>query len=92
MAQMSKVNCKFGAPMGRHTLKGEPEKQYKFHLYNVRLDSGGYDDGGAYWGIGQRLYCLESACGDVTQYMRADDRKDAKEQSKAMYPKARFFR
>jgi hypothetical protein len=28
----------------------------RFHLRKVRLDSGGYDTGGAYWGHGGELY------------------------------------
>lgn len=28
----------------------------KFYLQRVRINSGGYDSGGAYWGIGSPLY------------------------------------
>lgn len=27
------------------------------HLFRVRLNAGGYDSGGAYWGTGTPLYC-----------------------------------
>jgi hypothetical protein len=39
-------------------------------LRRVTLDSGGYDQGGAYWGIGKPLYYFESACGNTTGYFR----------------------
>jgi len=28
----------------------------RFYLHHVPLDNGGYDRGGAYWGLGPRLY------------------------------------
>jgi hypothetical protein len=56
MSQFPKVNCRFGAPMGRHeSTVADPGE--KVSLFRVNLDSGGYDDGGAYWGFGQPLYC-----------------------------------
>lgn len=59
MSQFPKVNCKYGAPMGRSEY-GTPESKAK--LFKVVL-SQGYDDGGAYWGMrkrGESLYCLQS--------------------------------
>lgn len=65
------VNCKYGAPMGRpdrtpdqyeiitNKLTGEKFKAFKTGKIcrkRVRLDSGGYDMGGAYWGLGAPLY------------------------------------
>ena len=47
------VSSKYGAPMGRvgkHGLEG------KVTLSNVVIDSGGYDEGGAYWGRGAQLW------------------------------------
>jgi hypothetical protein len=58
------VSCRYGAPMGRFT-GPEPASNGprlsrsgsdKWHLRKIRLDSGGYDPGGAYWGIGLPLY------------------------------------
>jgi ribosomal protein S27AE len=46
-----KVKSEYGAPMGRRShnyLEGPVT------LSNVVLDSGGYDEGGAYWGTRQR--------------------------------------
>ncbi len=50
------VNCSRGAPMGRFTGPEPCSDGDKWHLRKIRLDSGGYDPGGAYWGIGLPLY------------------------------------
>lgn len=71
-----KVNCTYGAPMGRH---GNGQIDGKVHLQRVRLDSGGYDPGGAYWGIGKPLYvAFDNDGGEY--YFRANNRADAKKQ------------
>jgi hypothetical protein len=47
------VNCQYGAPMGRSSdhLSGLiVEPQEKVTLRRIRINSGGYDSGGAYWG------------------------------------------
>jgi hypothetical protein len=69
-----------------------PTESPKVSLRRVRLDSGGYDNGGAYWGIGKPLYWAGSDCGTVTMYFRATDRHNAKEQVREKHPKARFYR
>lgn len=70
----SKVSCKYGAPMGRGS---SPLGSGKVHLARVRLDSGGYDRGGAYWGIGEPLFCAwDDEGGEV--YLRAASRQAAK--------------
>ena len=80
--------------MGRNTCAGSATKTYKMRLYYVKLDGGGYDDGGAYWGFdnGNRLYCLESECGGVIMFLRAHARCSAKVKALKLYPKAKFFR
>lgn len=82
-----------GAAMGRTSLFPNLAVPLKLRLVRVRLDSGGYDAGGAYWGIGERLYravSLESvptrfSTGYLTErtepvsiFLRAKDRADAK--------------
>lgn len=85
----SNVSCKYGAPMGRDSTTtrelardgalapdgGLPRKLY---LQRVRLDSGGYDSGGAYWGHGEPLY-VATDHEDVTLFVRGADRDDAKD-------------
>jgi len=58
-APESKVSCKYGAPMGR-AYDGVGALAGKVRLRRVRLDSGGYDSGGAYWGAGLPLWYAES--------------------------------
>jgi hypothetical protein len=49
-----------GAHMGRPEYRNGPDGQVTdaplFRLQRVALDSGGYDNGGAYWGTGAPLY------------------------------------
>jgi len=73
MSQMPKVNCSHGAPMGRreYGLIQNCERGTVL-LFKVELDSGGYDDGGAYWGlrsVGRTLYCAT----DNAEYCRFVD-------------------
>jgi hypothetical protein len=45
-------------------------------LFRVNLDSGGYDDGGAYWGFGGTLWCAMDDDGS-RQFVRAGSRESA---------------
>ena len=73
--QFSPVNAKYGAPMGRYANGANPEPR-TVRLFRVRLDSGGYDDGGAYWGIGKPLFCATDGA-DYRHFVRADSRHAA---------------
>lgn len=64
-----------GAAMGRNQFN--PHLTGKVHLRRVRLDSGGYDKGGAYWGQGQPLWAAWDDSGEQV-YIRADSRDAAK--------------
>lgn len=59
--QFENVSNRYGAPMGRHSdVYLETMQVRSVRLFGVRLDSQGYDDGGAYWGSrlnGQHLWC-----------------------------------
>lgn len=63
----------------------------KVTLRRVRLDSGGYDSQGAYYGIGEPLYWAATDDGELDRTFRADDREHAKAQIRVIYPAARFF-
>lgn len=83
----SNVSSKYGAPMGRRStskrdLEREQIKPGKLYLQRVRLDSGGYDSGGAYWGHGEPLY-VATDHEDVTLFVRGVDRDDAKDAVRA---------
>ena len=71
-----------------------PGEQLKLHLRRVRIDSGGYDAGGAYWGFGAPLYQVsgETAEEVIEYYLRSVTREHAKVQVQARYPGARFYR
>lgn len=89
--RLSKMNCQYGAPMGRaHRL--HPANDEKVRVSRVRLDRGGYDSGGAYWGIGAPLYWVRSDNGDVSAFYRAWDREGAKKQALEDNPNLKFYR
>lgn len=79
-----RVNCTFGAPMGRgsrrpHALiyAGMQQIPVKFYLQDAGLNSGGYDRGGAYWGTGLRVYLTQSYDDEVFLAFRASNRAEA---------------
>jgi hypothetical protein len=81
-----------GAALGQPGIAGDAGPHPKFRLERVRLDSGGYEPGGTYWGIGAPLYCYTADDGDVCGHLRAESREDAKRQVGEKYPGARFYR
>jgi hypothetical protein len=83
------VSSKYGAPMGRNTT-GE-DLTGKCRLERVRLDSGGYDKGGAYWGTPSNLWYASDDAGNE-HYLRAYDRAEAKLKLMKKYPGIRFYR
>lgn len=93
MDMTPKVSCRYGAPMGRRNSHpgNEPEEGSRFYLQRVRLDMGGYDRGGAYWGTGTPLYSYQSECGEVSGFLRANSRSEAKDKIREDYPNAQFF-
>lgn len=65
----------------------------RFYLRRERLNSQGYDSQGLYFGIGKPLFWFEdeNRWEDQCGYLRAWNREEAKEQIRAIEPKARFF-
>lgn len=51
-----RVHSQYGAPMGRPGFGHGAQPTTPFELRKIRLNQGGYDDGGAYWGTGAPLY------------------------------------
>jgi hypothetical protein len=91
--KLSKVNCQYGAPMGRTSSYGSDET-IKFRLERMQLIQG-YDNGGAYWGEGPPA--MWYAKGEDSQlvhefFTRANNRDKAKELVKERFPKAKFYR
>ena len=86
----TKAYSQYGASMGRRDIITEPLTVKKLHLQRVRLDSGGYDPGGAYWGHGAPLFV--AWCDGREMFFRAGDRAEAKEIVKAVFKNAKFYR
>ena len=67
------VSGKFGAPMGRNNTN-KVDILELFPAVTVRKvnfsSCGTYDVGGAYWGIGERLYVIYSKCGTIVKFVR----------------------
>ena len=79
--QFSKVDSQHGAPMGRASYGSIPECfPRSVRLFRVNIDSQGYDDGGAYWGTGQPLWCAigehDTGC-QSRAFIRAGSREEA---------------
>lgn len=78
--QFNDVSCRYGAPMGRCAAPALAEEPRSIRLFRVNLDSGGYDDGGAYWGVAftsvDRLWCARD-CDGAEMFVRAVDRLQA---------------
>lgn len=91
--KLPNVSSASGAPMGRRAKHGElSTADQKFTLRRIPINQGGYDSGGAYWGLGQPLYLYESEDCKVSDFIRAKDREDAKAKVRQRYPSAKFFR
>jgi hypothetical protein len=88
-----KVNSTYGAPMGRHTGPNYLEVTAgRLTLRRIRINAGGYDSGGAYWGLGQPLWYVEDVDGN-SQFIRARDREAAKAHIREAWgPSAKFYR
>jgi hypothetical protein len=86
------VDGKYGAPMGRQSWDDNAEPfAGRMYLRHIPLDSGGYDKGGTYWGIGMRLYGYAAHDDSVNGFVRAYDRVDAKSKVLELHPQATFF-
>jgi hypothetical protein len=64
---------KFGAQLGRRDGSRPPpgSRFTVITVHRVKLDDGGYDEGGAYWGIGAPLWYVESDDGTLSEFKRA---------------------
>lgn len=86
-----KVNCAYGAPMGRHGSAGAANGE-KLYLRRVPINNGGYDAGGAYWGLGAPLWFWSNADGDRSGYFRAASRGAAKDHLANQWDDISFYR
>lgn len=78
----SKAYSQSGSSMGRASYNRPSSKPRSVRLFRVRLNSGGYDNGGAYWGTGEPLFCAmgdEDSTGEeqYRDFVRARSRAEA---------------
>ena len=71
--QFDNANCATGSPMGRKEWRDAPTVARSVRVFRVRIDSQGYDDGGAYWGTGKPLFCATDGQ-NYRMFARADSR------------------
>jgi len=81
-----------GAALGRDTIKGDADYSGKLYLSKVRLNSGGYDTNGTYFGVDRPLYWYCDIDNSIDGVLRADSRQEARHEVLAMYPKAKIRR
>lgn len=82
-----------GAAMGRGDCHAEDaHASRKLYLSRVRLDGGGYDKQGTYFGHGEPLYWYADTEGEVDAMIRGYSREAVKAAIVKRYPGARFFR
>jgi hypothetical protein len=89
--QLTNVASRYGAQMGRPS-KPTKATSTKITLRKIRLNSGGYDSGGAYWGIDEPLYWAGSDDGKMDMFFRAKDRDTAKAHVRSKVADAEFYR
>jgi len=76
--------------MGRSSQGNDFDILKPLSMQRLRLDSGGYDKGGAYWGHGEPIYCIQDAEGGFYYTMRARSRDTVKAAFREEYPDAWF--
>ncbi len=76
---LPQVSSTYGAPMGRADFNGDGhDLPITVEICSIRIDSQGYDSGGAYWGLGDPLFhAQESEGDDLDLFFRAKGRKAA---------------
>lgn len=85
----------YGADMGRRkSTPDDRQERIRFRLVRMYLDSGGYDEGGAYWGHGDPLYRAfgEGPVGVNELFVRGKTRDEAKAKIREYFPNASFWR
>lgn len=82
-----------GARQGRTKEISGGYTDQPLRLNQVRINDGGYDVGGAYWGVSKRpLWCAWTNKVQVRIYVRAPTRAAAKDSVQLLLPTARFIR
>lgn len=105
--QPSNACSRYGASMGRDSTRDADIREIvaqlhggkppRMSLQRVKLDAGGYDAGGAYWGTGEPLWRASDdtsnpTCDTIELFFRAPTREQAKRVVLGKVPTARFYR
>lgn len=96
--KLSKVSCKYGAPMGRrNNIPHDINTVGKLHLERLKWIDHDYTYDGTYWGCGgrgQNIYWAygETATEQVDVFVRAVGRINAKAQVREKIWQAKFYR
>ena len=106
--KLRKAYSKYGSNSGRPAfLPNDRSVVVKLRLVRMKLDSGGYDHGGAYWGCRtypDKIYWAESAeefelgmydrppIGTIELTVDATSRAEAKSKIRDLLPNAKFYR
>jgi len=78
-----------GAALGRRTEAGSADFGGKLALIRIKINRGGYDAQGTYFGTGEPLFNLSDEDGDIDRTFRAHDRKAALAMARGWYPRAK---
>lgn len=97
LRKLSVVSSRFGAPMGRrNNIPYDISTASKLHLVALKFVDGDYDKGGAYWGYnaGTSIYWAygETETEQIDCFIRAKNRKEAKELVRKEIKNAKFYR
>lgn len=77
-----------GSAMGSGSTPANPDLAAVLRVRRIRINSGGYDDGGSYWGLGSPLWQCRGE--DVDAYTRAGDKPAAIEYFKTKFPNCKI--
>jgi hypothetical protein len=91
--RLPEMNCSRGAPMGRREHHAHGMDDLEFELERVPLIDGGYDAGGAYFGLPDNLWAARAELdGEELAFffVRADDDEMACLKVQEEYPDATF--
>lgn len=75
--------------MGRNENRPPSDYEGKVRVRRHKLNSGGYDSIGAYFGLGPKLWFVESVDTEFYWYIRAVSFAEAKRLTRVAFPKAR---
>ncbi|TVQ30558.1 MAG: hypothetical protein EA356_14920 [Geminicoccaceae bacterium] len=82
-----------GASHGRVNVVPEDGGEgLKVRLSRLRIDGGGYDEGGAYWGLGDPVWWARDDGDRLDMFTRAATRDEAKAAILARAPRVTFWR